>query len=72
MRLELLHLALDLVHIQRFPIAVHYAALGIIQTRIISKQEALNASAAIEILMQNQPEQNPLYRCAAKLLEQLE
>ena len=70
-RFELLHLALDLVHIPRFPIAVHYAAMGIIQTRIISKQEALNASAAIETLMNNQPEQNPLCRYAAKLLEQL-
>jgi hypothetical protein len=59
------------VHIPRFPIAVHYAAMGIIQTRIISKQEALDASAAIETLMNNQPEQNPLYRYAAKLLEQL-
>lgn len=70
-RLDLLHLALDLVHVPGFPIAVHYAAMGIIQTRIITKKEALNASAAIETLMNNQPEQNPLHRCAAKLLEQL-
>jgi len=65
-RSELMQLALDLLHLTNIPIGVHYAALQIIQIRITSNGEASNAIAAIEELMNGQPEPNPLYRCAEK------
>ena len=65
-RSELMQLALDLLHLTKIPIGVHYAALQIIQIRITSSGEASNAITAIEELMNGQPEPNPLYSCAEK------
>ena len=66
MRADLLQLALDLLHLPHFPIAVHYAALQIIQTRATTKAEEIESLAAIRVLMDEQQKQNSLYRCAAK------
>jgi hypothetical protein len=66
MRAELLQLAVDLLHLPHFPIAVHYAALQIIQTRVTNKAEEIEAIAAIQSLMDDLQDTKALYQCAAK------
>jgi hypothetical protein len=67
-RTALLHLAVDLLYIAELPVAVHYAALQIIQTRAASESEEQAALAGIQSLIQalNQPQNQPkgLFKCA--------
>ena len=67
-RTALLHLAMDLLYVAELPVAVHYAALQIIQTRAASESEEQAALAGIQSLIQalNQPQNEPkgLFKCA--------
>ena len=68
----LLTLAMDLLYVAELPVAVHYAALQIIQTRATSESDEREALASIQSLIQalnqppNQPQSHPkgLYKCA--------
>ena len=51
-RTALLHLAMDLLYVAELPVAVHYAALQIIQTRALSTAEEKAALASIQSLIQ--------------------
>jgi hypothetical protein len=65
-RSDILQLALDLLHVPTFPIAVHYAAMQIIQTRAKTSRDEAEAAKAIRVLMDGLREQNALFKCAAK------